>query len=514
MPSIPAMSAEPADALEALWAQSGDAPDLGAFLVDHPNWSPDALRVALLVDQQFRSRTSQPWSTEDYLGLVPGLALDDELTLDLIFGECRGRSRQGIPPDLDELVYRFPHLATRLQRQMEIASLFTDAASEECPPEEDSNDGRDPQAIRFGDYDLHEEIARGGMGVIYRARHRKLKRTVALKMIRPERLLRPADLRRFNNETRIIAQLDHPNIIPILNVDQFDGIHFFTMRMIEGRDLDARRAEYLNDAPRAAQLVSAVATAIHYAHQHGVLHRDLKPSNVLVDESGVPFVVDFGLARHVSEVSDLTMPDEFLGTPAYAAPELLQPDAPLPSVAADVYGLGAILYVLLTGQPPYAGRNAFEVWEKVRDSRPRPPRTLNARVDRDLEAICLKALEKNPAARFASAAALREDLDRYLASEAVTARPAPWWQRRRRCLPKHAIGPALAVTATVVFLILLAVIVALSILLHHQMKQTNAARQEAESHRQALEVAKERAKRLQSNAATNQPSSTASADPR
>jgi tRNA A-37 threonylcarbamoyl transferase component Bud32 len=344
---------EPADLVEALWASSGGPPELKSVLADHPQWSARELRDALMVDQQFRWRTSQPWSAEQYLAVLPPAAADDALTLDLIYGECRGRTHSGNPPDLAELVRRFPHLRQRLERQLEIASWFADADGGDSPPgEEDSTDDTDATTIRFGDYDLCEEIARGGMGVIYRARHRKLKRTVALKMIRPERLMRAADVRRFKNETRIIARLDHPNIIPILNVGQVDGIHFFTMRMVQGRDLESRRTEFLSDVRRAARLVWAVAAAIHHAHQHGVLHRDLKPSNVLVDDSGVPYVVDFGLARQGTESHGLTAPDEFLGTPAYAAPEQLQKGSQPLTVAADVYGLGAILYVLITGQPP------------------------------------------------------------------------------------------------------------------------------------------------------------------
>ena len=403
--------AEPADAVEALWAKSGDKPDLVALLASHPHWSPRELRIALLVDQQFRGLTSQPWSTEDYLALAASVPADNDLTLDLIYGECRERSRQGNPFGLTELVRRFPHQSDRLERQIEIASWFEDASSSDSQPVgEDSSSIRTPGTIRFGDYELHQEIARGGMGVIYRARHRQLKRFVALKMIRPERLTRAADLRRFKNETRIMAQLDHPNIIPILHIDQIDGIHFFTMRFVEGRDLEARRTEYMNDLPRAAGLILAVAEAIHYAHEHGVLHRDLKPSNVMVDESGVPFVIDFGVASHQLEASQLGPSVEFQGTPAYAAPELIQDESRAANVAVDVYGLGAILYALITGHPPFSGRNSLEVLDKIRQSEPPRPRTVNTRVDRDLEAICVKALAKNTAVRYASAAALADDL--------------------------------------------------------------------------------------------------------
>jgi hypothetical protein len=185
---------------------------------------PSELGAALLVDQQFRSRTPQPWSTEQYAALVPTLVADDDFTLDLIFGEVRGRSRQGQPPNVQELSGRFPHLQQQLERQLEIASWFEDAGNGHFAPDDEDSLSESPAgAIHFGDYELHEEIARCGMGVIYRARHRKLKRTVVLKMIRPERLMRAADLRRFKNETRIVAQLDHPNIIPILHVDHIDA---------------------------------------------------------------------------------------------------------------------------------------------------------------------------------------------------------------------------------------------------------------------------------------------------
>jgi tRNA A-37 threonylcarbamoyl transferase component Bud32 len=495
---------EPSDAVEALWARPGDAPDLGAYLADHSHWSPSELRAALLIDQHFRSRTSLPWRTEEYLALVPTLEADDDLTLDLIFGEVRGRSREGKAPNLAELADRFPHLKERMGRQLEIASWFEDASGSDLRPvDEDSASESDAAAIRFGDYELHEEIARGGMGVIYRARHRKLKRIVALKMIRPERLTRAADLRRFKNETRIIAQLNHPNIISILHVDQVDGIHFFTMQMVEGRDLESLRTEYLDDVGLAARLVSSVAAAIHYAHQHGVLHRDLKPSNVLVDDYGVPFVVDFGLASHLSEPSSLAPSVEFRGTPAYAAPELLQDESQPANVAADVYGLGAILYVLLTGQPPFSGRNSLEVWNKIRDSQPQPPRTLNARVDPDLEAICLKTLDKNPLARYASAAAFAEDLDRYLAREPVAARPIGWWQRRGRWLRKHSTSAAFSLAGVIACVGLLTVIAIQSIQLHKEIEKTKAARTEADAYRQAMEIVEQKAEHRQLDSATD-----------
>tara|TARA_R110002073_G_scaffold96276_2_gene222583 strand:- start:5154 stop:6707 length:1554 start_codon:yes stop_codon:yes gene_type:complete len=482
-------SQDPVDVVEAIWAQSGELPDFEAFLAAYSHWSIDDLRTAVLVDQQFRSRTHQPLSAEQYAEMIPTLADNDDFTIDLLLGEFRGRCRQGQSPNALELSGRFLRLQPQLERQLEIAAWFEDDCSRDGEADVDDNSSETDEAgVRFGDYDLYEEIARGGMGVIFRARHRKLNRIVALKMIRPERLLRSAELQRFKNETQIISQLDHPSIIDILNVDQVDGIHFYTMRMVEGRDLESRRTEYLDDVRLAARLVSTVAAAIHYAHQHGVLHRDLKPSNVLVDHSGVPYVVDFGLASRLSEPSCLTPSVEFCGTPAYAAPELLQQQSLPASVAVDVYGLGAILYVLLTGQPPFSGRNSQEVWNKIRDSVPPPPRTLNAHIDPDLEAICLKTLNKNPAARYSSAAALTEDLDRYLAREPVTARSITWWQRQLRRLRKHPVGPALAIAAVVVVVGLLAVIAIQSIALQEQKQKTESIRWEADAYRQALEA--------------------------
>jgi serine/threonine-protein kinase len=322
-------------------------------------------------------------------------------------------------------------------------------------------------------------------------------------MIRPERLMRAAELRRFMNETQIIAQLDHPNIIDILHVDQVDGIHFFTMRMVEGRDLDSRRTEYLGDIRRAARLLSTVAAAIHYAHQHGVLHRDLKPSNVLVDEQGVPFVVDFGLASHLSQPISLPASDEFRGTPAYMAPELLQEESQPANVAVDVYGLGAILYVLITGEPPFTGRSGQEVWAKIRDNQPQSPRLLNARVDQDLEAICLRALEKDPASRYSSAEAFADDLQHYLAHEPVAARPVGWCQRRFRWLRKHPARASIILAVAIAIFTLLTIIALESIELRKlrwEMKNTKAARAEPEAYRQTPEFAEEIAGRLQADA--------------
>jgi WD40 repeat protein/tRNA A-37 threonylcarbamoyl transferase component Bud32 len=303
----------------------------------------------------------------------------------------------------------------------------------------------------FADYELLGEIDRGGMGVVYRARQRSLNRIVALKMLRSGGLADANDARRFLMEAEAVAQLDHPNIVPIHEVGEHDGCRYFTMKLIEGTSL-ARRLPGPSADPRAvARVVATVASAIHHAHQRGVLHRDLKPSNILIDTEGRPHVTDFGLAKRVEGDSELTLSGAILGTPSYMAPEQTSERKQAVTTATDVYGLGALLYALLTGRPPFRGDSVVETLEQVRNAQPEPPSGIGRRVDRDLETICLKCLEKVPERRYASALALAEDLERWLSGEPIMARPAGlferWWRwcRRHRVL----VGAALIGLATI-----------------------------------------------------------------
>jgi serine/threonine-protein kinase len=301
-------------------------------------------------------------------------------------------------------------------------------------------------------YEILGEIARGGMGVVYRARERGLNRTVALKMILPQQLQSAAAIQRFQSEAESVAALDHPGILPIYEVGELDGLPFFSMKLAEGGSLADQIGGY-RDRPRdAARLIAHVARAIHHAHERGILHRDLKPGNILLGREGEAYVTDFGIAKWVARDTGLTLDASTLGTPHYVGPEQAAGSAKL-TPAADVYSLGAILYELIAGRPPFVAESALETLRLMMNETPPPPRTFNPAVPRDLELICLKCLEKEPGARYSSAADLARDLERWLESGPITARAARptekgWrWVKRNRALSAVTAAFAIALFA-------------------------------------------------------------------
>jgi tetratricopeptide (TPR) repeat protein/tRNA A-37 threonylcarbamoyl transferase component Bud32 len=308
---------------------------------------------------------------------------------------------------------------------------------------------------QFGDYELFEVLGRGGMGVVYKARQVSLNRPVALKMIRDAAFASDEERQRFQNEAEAVALLDHPGIVPIYEVGEFEGHRYFSMKLISGGSLSRRLAEFFDDPKKTAAFVAGVADVVHHAHARGILHRDLKPANVLIDDSGNPNLTDFGLAKRVEGDSEMTASGAILGTPAYMAPEQAIGKRGMITTATDVHGLGTILYALLTGHAPFVGDSVAETLTKVRERAPEPPRTLNQNVPRDLEVICQKCLEKDPRRRYPTAQALADDLRRFLADEPITARPVgqterTWMWCRRNPIPA-GLAAALVAAMTVGF---------------------------------------------------------------
>lgn len=279
----------------------------------------------------------------------------------------------------------------------------------------------DPEHRTFGKYEILTELGRGGMGVVFKARQTDLHRTVAVKCLLAGAVAGPEDLLRFRTEAEAIACLHHPNIVSIHEVGQIDGAAYFSMDYIEGLNLAQRLVEGPCRGKVAARYVAAIAKGVQHAHDHQILHRDLKPSNVLLDVDDQPHVTDFGLARRLDVESGQTRTGAALGTPSYMAPEQAAGQKQL-TPAVDVYGLGAILYELLTGRPPFRAETPLDTLMQVLERDPASPRLLNPNVDRDVETICLKCLEKDPRRRYASAQALAEDLERYQAGETISAR--------------------------------------------------------------------------------------------
>jgi serine/threonine-protein kinase len=388
---------------------------------------------------------------------------------EIAFAYLRARE-QGQRPDPREWLARHPEFAVELagfiadQEAVDRlgAPLREIARAAERPSTEDpditapeNGDSSPPAAPRsFGDYEVEEELARGGMGVVYRARQRCLNRLVALKVIRAGEWASEEDVRRFRNEAETVALLDHPGVVPVHEVGEQAGHVYFSMKLIEGGSLARHLGRFRDDPRAAAGLLAAVARAVHHAHQRGVLHRDLKPSNILLDEGGRPHVSDFGLARRVEADSSLTQSGAIVGTPAYMAPEQATGRKGAMTTATDVYGLGAVLYALLAGRPPFQAENALETLVHVREREPQPPSVVNRRVPRDLETICLKCLHKEPQRRYGSALAVAADLQRFLAGQPIQARPVGVWEwgvkwARRRPL---AVAAAAGLVAALVLL--------------------------------------------------------------
>ncbi len=312
----------------------------------------------------------------------------------------------------------------------------------------------------FGDYEVLGVLGSGAMGVVYEARQVSLNRTVALKMIRAGAFAGDDELRRFQTEAEAIARLDHPHIVPIYEVGEHEGKRYFSMKLIAGPCLSQSLTFYTTNPQAAARLMITIVEAVQHAHERGILHRDLKPSNIILDEKGQPHVTDFGLAKQLEGEGDQTLTGAVLGTPAYMAPEQAAGRSSLVTTLSDVYGLGAILYAILAGKPPFDGDSALETLDLVRRQQPLAPSRINRKVPRDLEVICLKCLDKEPERRYPSAQALAEELRRFLAGKPIKARRVSsleksWrWCRRR---------PSIAALSAALVIVLLGSLIGLGL---------------------------------------------------
>lgn len=388
---------------------------------------------------------------EEYLEGFEG-AERAELLRELLISEIQHLGQGGELVSFQEYRARFP------EDQDVLAEAELEFRQERTRVDEREQFPAPPQRLRYiGEYELLEEIAHGGMGVVYKARQTSLKRVVALKMILAGHLARPEDIVRFQQEARMAARLKHPHIVPVHEVGEFEGHHYFTMDLVEGRSLAEELREETLAARKTAQIVQSLAQAVHYAHENNILHRDLKPANVILDARDQPHITDFGLAKITERETDetgeqLTATGQVLGTASYMSPEQASGKHNLVGPASDIYSLGAVLYACLTGRGPHLGDSAYETLQQVIDHEPLSPRLLNPGVPKDLETICFKCLRKEPHKRYGTADELAEDLARFIEGKPVKARPVGRITRICR-LAKRNRGVAASLSLFIIALI-------------------------------------------------------------
>jgi serine/threonine-protein kinase len=444
---------DPARKLSSLWRR-GQRPRVADFLAEAGVRDPARIVTVLRVDQWERWRRGERVPAESYLDAFPAVKDDPERAIDVVFAEYLLREQLGEAPTLAEYAGRFPQYADQFQLQLELHQAMEDDAGDAWP--ETCGEGRADSAAnrrteseagaesgsgehpKIPGYEILGVLGWGGMGVVYRAWQTGLGRWVALKMVHAGAQASPQVLARFRVEAAAVARLQHPNIVQVHDVGRHAGAPFLVLELVEGGNLARRVAGAPQPARWAAELAEMLARAIHAAHQQGVVHRDLTPANILLTADGTPKITDFGLAKMLVGGDGLrTVTGELLGTPSYMAPEQAAGRPEAIAATTDVYALGAILYELLAGRPPFKGNSALETLRQVESQEPVAPSRLRGHLPSDLEAIVLNCLRKDPARRYASALALGEDLRRFLDGRPILARPSGAGERAWRWCRRH-----------------------------------------------------------------------------
>jgi len=460
---------------------------------------------ALLADQAAAWQRRERIPVEVYLREQPALAAQPEGILDLIHHEVVLREALGETPVLQEYLRRFPHLSRELQTQFDFDGALQKSANGAPSPNSGPITG-DPgptsasatnadQSMQVPGYEILEELGRGGMGVVYKARQPQHNRLVALKMIRQGDCASAEELRRFRAEAEAVASLQHANIVQVHAIGEHNGLPYFALEYCAGGSLQQHLAGQPQHPALAARLLETLARATQAAHENHLIHRDLKPQNVLLTATKVPKITDFGLAKRLDAPGPSgTKSGTIVGTPSYMAPEQASGHGKNAGPACDIYALGAILYDCLTGRPPFKAVTALDTAMQVIHHEPVPPAQLNPKVPRDLETICLKCLRKDPAQRYATALELAEDLRRFQAGEPIQAQPVDWferlakWARRRPALAALSGGLLAAPLALIVALVLAVLFTSDALEQARQAERTAAAA--AEQARADLEQAR------------------------